>query len=67
MFHPDLFNSTAQYVSRERVIEAGHIRAIKRARAEERAARRAEKREERRQGKKGAPGRDAQGRFGRAA
>ncbi|GAB2495212.1 hypothetical protein [Nocardiopsis aegyptia] len=67
MYHPDLFSSTAQYVSRERVREAEHVRAIKRARTEERAARRAARKEERRQGSKDAPGPDARARFGRAA
>ncbi|KOX23617.1 hypothetical protein [Nocardiopsis sp. NRRL B-16309] len=68
MYHPDLFGSNAQYVSRERVREAEHVRAIKRARTEERAARRAARKEERRRGQEdGAPGPDARARFGRAA
>lgn len=70
MYHPDLFGSNAQYVSRERLREAEHVRAIKRARTEERAARRAERKERRHQDKRDrgdAPGPQARARFGRAA
>ncbi|WP_304451110.1 hypothetical protein [Nocardiopsis sp. YSL2] len=67
MYHPDLFSSTADYVSRERRREAEHVRAIKRARAEERAARRAEKKKGHRQGREDVPDSGARARFGRAA
>ena len=77
MYHPELFSATTQYVSRERLREAEHVRAIKRARTEERAARRAEKRKEKerereqeqehRRGRDDAPGPDARARLARAA
>jgi hypothetical protein len=67
MYHPDLYSENAQYVSRERLREAEHVRAIKRARTEERAARRAARKEERRRSAEEASDTDARARFDRAA
>jgi Flp pilus assembly protein TadB len=67
MYHPDLYGANAQYIGRERLREAEHVRAIKRARTEERAARRAARKEERRRSAEDAPDTDARARFGRAA